>query len=254
MSERKGPGYGTPNWEMISRWLELPPDEDGPFWALNLMRYREVADYGDGRESRVSGQEADDAYAPLGPLAAIGAMVAFHADVDAQSLGEPGWHRIGIVRYPSRSAFFAMQQREDFKDQHVHKEAGMEFTIVMACHPASVDESAGPDGSLVLTVARSGSAAEPEPLPTGVCPVATFAVEGVIVGDERTFDQVRFDRVTDDESLRALEAWAGSNTEAHQMVVEPLLDELVGSIVSGPGAPRRPQGGATHIDPQGAAT
>ena len=52
----------------------------------------------------------DDAYAPFGPLEAIGALPAFAADVVAQPVGEPGFHRIGIVRYPSRAKFFEMQQ------------------------------------------------------------------------------------------------------------------------------------------------
>ncbi len=47
MSGRPSPGYGEPNWEMIGRWFELPPQEDTPFWAVNLMKYRERADYGD---------------------------------------------------------------------------------------------------------------------------------------------------------------------------------------------------------------
>ena len=71
--QRPAVRYGTPNWEMMSRWLQLSADDDGPFWALNLMRYRELAEYADGRESAMTGREADDAYAPLGPLEAIGA-------------------------------------------------------------------------------------------------------------------------------------------------------------------------------------
>src|SRR3954471_23044655 len=114
------PSYGTPNWEMIQRWFALAPEDDGPFWALNLMKYRPVAAYADtdpGLDtSAVSGKEADDAYSPLGPLAAVGAIVAFHGDVLDQPSGSPTWDRIGIVRYPSRAAFFAMQQRDDFKD------------------------------------------------------------------------------------------------------------------------------------------
>ena len=129
------PAYGQVNVEMVNRWLQLPAEEDGPFWALNLMKYREVAAYADGNPSAVSGKAADDAYSPLGPLKAIGAMVAFHGDVLDQRAGDPQWDRIGIVRYPTRAAFFAMQQRDDFKDKHEHKEAGMEFTIVMSCLP-----------------------------------------------------------------------------------------------------------------------
>lgn len=232
MADRPNPAYGTPNWEMIGRWLHLEPDDDGPFWALNLMKYHAVAHYADATTA-VSGREADDAYAPLGPLAAIGAAVAFHGDVVDQPLGEPAWDRIGIVRYPSRAAFFAMQQRDDFKAQHVHKEAGMEFTIVTACLPTGHDANVTSDGSLVLIVERG--ATEPAAV-AGAGEVASFAVEGVIVGDQRSFDRARFVRAANEEVLAALVETAAAADEAHVLVVDPAIDRLVETIVTAPTA------------------
>jgi hypothetical protein len=232
MADRKGPGYGTPNWEMLGRWMELPAEDDGPFWALNLMKYREVADYGEGADSDagMSGREADDAYAPLGPLKAIGAMVAFHGDVTTQPLGDPTWDRVGIVRYPSRAAFFAMQQREDFKVKHVHKEAGMATTIVMSCLPTTSSAVDG-SGALVLTVERRGSRSVPAADAPGVTPVASLAVEGVIVGDERAWDAARFERA---EDVDAVIAAAADAEEAFVLVLDPLIDRLVESIEAAP--------------------
>ena len=227
------PGYGTPNWVLVSRWLELPAEDDGPFWALNLMKYREVAAYADGGGERVSGKAADDKYAPLGPLAAIGAFVAFHGDVIDQRAGDPTWDRIGIVRYPTRASFFAMQQRDDFKDQHVHKEAGMEFTIVMSCLPSATPGDGIDSDRLVLVVER-GTPAAPAPI-VGVEDVARFDVEGVIVGDGRTFDRARFVTVADDAALAALTRAAADADEAHVLVVERAIDRLVDSITTAPG-------------------
>jgi hypothetical protein len=223
------PRYGTPNLEMLQTWFGRPPEQDGPFWALNLMKYHAVARYEDGTPE-VSGRAADDAYAPLGPLAAVGAAVAFLGDVLDQRLGDPVWDRIGIVRYPSRSAFFAMQQRDDFKAQHVHKEAGMEFTIVMACLPVSHDADATRAGSLVLLVERG--AREPTGGLRGVTEVAAFAVEGVIVGDERAFDRARFVRVADAGALGELVGAASAADEAHLMVVDPSIDRLLDTIAT----------------------
>lgn len=231
MAERAAPAYGTPNWEMIGRWLHLDPADDGPFWALNLMKYHAVARYEDG-PSTVSGREADDAYAPLGPLAAIGAAVAFLGDVTDQRLGDPAWDRIGIVRYPSRAAFFAMQQRDDFKAQHVHKEAGMAFTIVMACLPVAHERDTAADGSLVLLVERGGE--REAALPVGATVVAELDVEGVIVGDERTFDRVRFVRAADPAVVAALVDAASGSDEAHIMVLRPSIDHLVDTIETAP--------------------
>jgi hypothetical protein len=193
------------------------------------MKYREVAAYADGNAPRMSGKDADDAYAPLGPLAAIGAMVAFHGDVLDQRSGAPAWDRVGIVRYPTRAAFFAMQRRDDFKDQHVHKEAGMEFTIVMACHPdGTPGDGVGAD-RLVLVVERGG---DPIPPVGGIEPLASFTVEGVIVGDDRSFDRAWFATVRDDAALDALTASAAAADEAHVLVVDRAIDRLVESVVT----------------------
>ena len=118
-----------------------PPDEDGPIWMVNLMKYRDTADYRDGRETTISGREADDIYAPLDVLADLGAEVVFAADVDQQLLGDqPTWDRVAIVKYPTRRSFIEMQSRPDFQEQHVHKEAGMATTIVSGCVPIPVPE------------------------------------------------------------------------------------------------------------------
>ena len=66
------PAYGEINLETASRWLHLPAEEDGHVWMLNLMKYHAVAQYEGGNEAGVSGEEADDRYAPLGPLAGTG--------------------------------------------------------------------------------------------------------------------------------------------------------------------------------------
>lgn len=230
------PRYGKPNFEMLQTWIGRPPEEDGPFWALNLMKYRAVADYQDGQNTTISGREADDAYAPLGPLAAIGAMVAYHGDIDRQGAGEPQWDRIGIVRYPTRSAFFAMQQRDDFKQQHVHKDAGMECTIVMSCLPDTARPPIPmPAGTLVLRVARvrdGGDLAEVD----GAVRVATFDVEGVIVGDDRTWSRVAFDSAPTDEIAEALLGTDAGTEEMFAIVLaRPGIDAIEESIRTAPG-------------------
>lgn len=235
MADPPSPAYGTPNFELLGRWLQLDPDDDGPFWALNLMKYHQVAQYADGTSAR-SGREADDAYVPRGPLAAVGAVIAFHGDVLDQQLGEPSWDRVGIVRYPSRAAFFAMQQRDDFKVQHVHKEAGMEFTIVMSCLPTAHDADAPGEGALVLLIERGGG--EPPAPVAGSAEVASFDVEGVIVGDERSFDRARFVRVADDAALAALVETASTSDEAQVLLVDGSIDDLLTTLATPDGAQR----------------
>jgi hypothetical protein len=228
---QRSPAYGTPNLDMLKTWVNRPPSEDGPFWALNLMKYRPVADYGDEAGATISGREADDRYAPLGPLKAVGAMVALWVDVIGQFGAEPTWDRVGIVRYPSRVSFIEMQQRADFQRQHVHKEAGMDFTIVMSCLPdAARPPTPTPDGILVLRVARLPDGRDLAE-PGGATRVATFDVEGVIIGDERTWSRVAFDVVPDAETVDSLRAERGDAEEMFAMTLgAPVIEELEASI------------------------
>lgn len=230
------PRYGKPNFEMLKSWIERPPEQDGPFWALNLMKYRATADYQDGRAAHLSGRAADDAYAPLASLKAIGAMVVLHANVARQWVGEPYWERVAIVRYPTRAAFFAMQQRDDFKQQHVHKDAGMECTIVLSCLPnAKRPPIATPPCTLLLRVARMR---ESGPLPEvdGATRIATFDVEGVIVGDDRSWTQVAFDATPNGEVTDATWLQTGPGIEEMFAIVlaRPRVDAIAQSIFSAP--------------------
>jgi hypothetical protein len=221
MSDTRSPGYGTVDTD-YGRRLATAPDQAGPVWMVNLMAYRDRAVY-EGAESDVSGREADDRYAPVDVLTDIGAEVVFHAEVEDQLLGDaPRWDRVGIVRYPTRRSFIDMQRRDDFKDKHRHKEAGMAQTIVVGCtpipspqdaadapdpvdwsevpHPPTDDD--GPVMVLHLCRFHPGMAetemasytrhAVPVAVRHGGRVGAWFQVEGTIVGDGRTWDQARF--------------------------------------------------------------
>ena len=210
--------YGHVDRDYAIRLATTPADEDGPVYMVNLMKYREKADYTDGTELNISGREADDLYAPVGPLAAIGASMVFLAEVDTQLLGDaPMWDRIAVVRYPTGRSFIDMQSRTDFKEKHVHKEAGMAETIVMGCtpidvpkptelpswadvpHPATEDD--GPvvvmhvikyvDGGVTDMVAYQ-NAAGAVAVPHGARINGWYDVQGTIMGDGRQWDQVRF--------------------------------------------------------------
>ena len=222
--------YGTPNTEYAMSMAMMSPEDDGPVWMVNLMKYREVADYADGRESAISGRDADDAYSPLDSLAAVGAAPVFFGDVDQQLLGdETTWDRVGVVKYPTRKAFIDMQSLPSFQKSHHHKDAGMESTIVMGSQPmemptppegfeqadwADVPHPPTADDGPVVVVhvlrfhdtAQGTAAAERTPnqmeqyqtaaakvaLGHGVRISGWFAVEDTIIGDGRAWHQVRF--------------------------------------------------------------
>ena len=109
--------YGEPNHEYLATWFER--EEDGPMWALNLMKYRARAIDEQGEETERTGLEADDDYAPVGPIAAVGGRIVLVAPVERQLRGDATvWDRIAIVLYPTRMAFIEMSMRDDFLEKH----------------------------------------------------------------------------------------------------------------------------------------
>ena len=147
--------YGKVDRQYGMRLATTPVEEDGPVWMVNLMKYREVADYGGAGGPAVSGREADDTYTPRESLTAIGAEIVFAADVDTQLLGDsPKWDRVGIVKYPTRRSFIEMQSRPDFVARHKHKDAGMEQTIVMGCRPMAVPDLPADEPALSAPACR----------------------------------------------------------------------------------------------------
>lgn len=160
------------------------PAVDGPIYMLNLTKYRSDVDYVRSRGVALNSQEPDGRYAPLGVLASIGATLCFVADV----LASPGnWHRVAVVGYPSRRAFVEMAARQDFKDWHHHRSAGIEEAVVMGTLPMHALPFQS-NTSLILLETWNG----PEPARLVGGPVAEFIVEGTLVGDGRQWSGVRF--------------------------------------------------------------
>jgi hypothetical protein len=260
--------YGQINHEYARMLATTTAEDDGPIWMVNLMKYREVADYG-GEGPAISGRQADDEYTPRESLKAIGAEIVFAADVDTQLLGDsPKWDRVGIVKYPTKRSFIEMQSRADFKDKHVHKDAGMEQTIVMGClpiphpdlpadapawtdvpHPPTVDDPSVVVIHVLKFFDRDGSVddmttytdhAGKVAVPHGVRIDGWFGVEGTIVGDGRRWSQVRLNAfpskrafmavASDPERLKAQRAHRETALEdTYTMILRPFVNRLAES-------------------------
>jgi len=263
--------YGTIDRAYAARLDALPPEEDGPVWMVNLMRYRERAEYADGRPTDLTGREADDRYAPFGPFRTVGAELVFLSDVDQQLVGDDQqWDRIAVVRYPTRRAFLEMQDLPEYAALHEHKDAGMASTFVICCtaaewpelpadaaalgsvpHPSTPDDgpvvllhvlryhegqrSAGLD---VYQEAGGGVA-----LPHGVRIAAWLDVEGTVVGDGRGWDEVRFhtfpsraafEAVATDPARIAAQSdhRAPAIADTYTVALRPMIDRLTESITS----------------------
>ncbi len=102
----------------------------GPIVMVNLLKFKEKAEYEDGRETDLSGREAYLLYArSVSKLVTeFGGRVLFVGDVTYLMLGkvEDLWDEVALAEYPNRVALVAMTSSEAFQKIAVHRKAGLE--------------------------------------------------------------------------------------------------------------------------------
>lgn len=229
------PRYGAMNEAYIASFFARD-EPGGPMWALNLMKYRERAEYADGRESALSGAEADNVYAPHEHLAAVGSRIILVAPVVHQLVGDDWlWDRIAIAQYRDRMAIVEMSSSADFQEDEQHKEAGMDFTIVMASFPVDGEpvppqaSGAASDNLLLLQVV--GDASTPDMAEEiDATRIGRFRVEDCLIGDERSFAEARYDVI----SPAVADELAGRDylrdESRYVVIADPVMDEVSRSL------------------------
>ena len=107
----------------------LDPDAKGPIYMLNLLSFKEKAEYADGRETTLSGKEAYQIYAAgvSKVITQVGGHLGFGADIERLMLGEVEtlWDQVAIAMYPSRAAMLEMIQMPEYAEISVHRTAGL---------------------------------------------------------------------------------------------------------------------------------
>ena len=229
------PRYGEINSDYIASWFQRE-EPGGPMWALNLMKYRERADYIDGRDTSLSGVEADDVYAPHEHLRRVGSRVLLVAPVIHQLVGDDTrWDRIAIAQYRDRMAMVEMSSSESFKEAEEHKDAGMEFTIAMATFPTDGDpvppqiSGAGSDQLLLLQVV--GDSSSPD-LADSVdsTRIGRFSIEDRFLGDHRTFAEARYDLISPSTAAQLAAGNYRHDSGSYVVIADPMIDDLARSL------------------------
>ena len=117
----------VPTEDQMKGFLE--PSNDKPIYMLNLLKFKDRAEYADGRETSMTGQEA---YAIYGQevaklLVKHGGAPMFSAGVERLMLGEVEelWDTVAIAMYPNRQAMLAMMTSEAYQEIAVHRSAGL---------------------------------------------------------------------------------------------------------------------------------
>ena len=235
MSEEKTPTlkhkYGRIDLDYAAKLATTPPEQDGPIFMVNLMKYHEVAQYTSSDAPQVSGREADDKYNPASILNKIGADIVFVADVTKNHIGDEDWDRIAIVRYATRKSFIDMQQRKDFAEKHEHKAAGMKRTTIVCCRPEdeALDTRTRPQDfglrNIVMVVRQTP---DREQVLSSLPNAVGMRAEGTIIGDGRNYDTVQFVHVANEQEADALVASINglSSGESYAMTLSASIDGI----------------------------
>jgi len=201
------------------------------FYMLNVNSFREKAHYDDGRETELSGREAHQLYNPLPDVAKAGGGILYAGEVIEQLAGTgPTLDMVAIVMYPSRKKLTAMSTSTAWRDTAEHKIAGLETAHIIVTvpeswtfsdrtplaakdipHPATTGDQSFTYFHLVKyrDVARYAAGSN-EPKRSGreamelfeksiegilhaagATPMLRAAVDGVLVGDGRTWSDFR---------------------------------------------------------------
>ena len=116
-----------PNEEQMAGFLE--GDSETPIKMVNLLKFKDKADYKDGRQTSLSGKEAYQIYADevQGHLEKVGGQSIFFGEVERLMLGEVEelWDWVAIAEYPSRKAMLEMVMDSEYQKSEEHRSAGL---------------------------------------------------------------------------------------------------------------------------------
>ena len=116
-----------PNEKQMEEFLEEGNDE--PIFMVNLLKFKEKAEYPDKRETDLSGREAYAIYGVevVKHLEKVGGKPIFGSDVIRLMLGEVEelWDQVAIAMYPNRKAMLKMISDPDYIESAQHRVAGL---------------------------------------------------------------------------------------------------------------------------------
>lgn len=114
----------------------LAVDDGGPVCMVNLLKFKEKAEYEDGRETNLSGAEAYQIYgAATGPLIKkLGGEIVFTSVLKGMVVGEVEdlWDVMAIAKYPTLQAFIGMVSSTEYLSAYHHRMAGLKGQLNIA--------------------------------------------------------------------------------------------------------------------------
>jgi len=218
-------GYGQFN----DAQLEDMRDSDSPdaIYVIDLLKFKPQAAYEDGRTTALTGEEAYALYSSEEHPQRFGGDLVHSASISATTTGTEAsggiatWDRVEITRYPNRASYVEMYDDDEYQAALAHKDAGLDTAIILVSEltmsstrdgqpPKSTSESIHLGELLKFKEAAQYEPAQ-EPAISGkdadllyekyamrnsikfghTVPVGDFSIDGVLIGDGRTWDEFK---------------------------------------------------------------
>jgi uncharacterized protein (DUF1330 family) len=119
-------------------------DRDHPLQMLNLVRFRDLANYPGDHELARDGLTGAQAYGLYGTHSApvlhkVGGSILWRGTFQTTLIGpqDEVWDAVFIAQYPTAHAFLAMVSDADYKRAVVHRQAAVATSRLIRCAPAT---------------------------------------------------------------------------------------------------------------------
>ena len=119
-----------PNREQMKGFFEEDSD-NRPIFMINLLKFKDKAEYKDGRETSLSGREAYALYGKIMEkhLIEIGGELIFKSKVTRITVGKVDelWDAVAIAKWPSKKIMGEnmMPSDPELLEGYQHREAGL---------------------------------------------------------------------------------------------------------------------------------
>ncbi len=136
-----------PDRAQFDAFKALP--RDTVIHMLNLVRFREKADYPAGHALAAAGLSGAEAYANYGRdsgavFRRVGGRIVWRGTMEAMVIGPANerWDAVFIAEYPGSGAFMEMVTDPVYRQAVVHRQAAVETSRLIRCAPGEGSETA----------------------------------------------------------------------------------------------------------------
>ncbi|MCX7558927.1 DUF1330 domain-containing protein [Sulfitobacter sp. F26204] len=120
-------------------------DRDLPLNMLNLVAFRDLANYPGDHELARDGLSGAEAYANYGAKTAaildkVGGSILWRGSFELTLIGpsEEIWDAMFIAQYPTAHAFLAMISDPAYQKAVVHRQAAVKTSRLIRCQPTNI--------------------------------------------------------------------------------------------------------------------